>query len=568
MTYLTGTGRQTWRPFADQLSANNPQRFMVVPFSLPSLVSSGSHIVIFAESPASLIAESSEDPRLMLDGWKHSASALLGLWRRNRHRTSILNWDECVADATSLEEWLSSHLQTIPGTAAALLPAPQYSLAEKVLADAFVARDRDAARLWREYQAASQKIAKDATFLMPPSALCALNELKMRAHHTADKHRTDAARIANLEAERSDLLTHHKTLSNKCEDLSHDLASLRNELAEQQEVRLRTQDLLLQEISNAHKESEEFFTKWQHHYLLARPRYLSMRQIVSACEVANSPYLHADYIFHDVMFFETCRGDMLVRLVEHHGNAGLCVFKSFGRGLAPLSHWQPSGSENGLDFMLFVPQNRQAAAQLASATSSDLLLIHELVVCLVEHSSIHGELKSDFWHHLAKRLLQEIGEIPERLHYDSVAGSVDRTERTATISFTAANLYFRGKCALSYFIQWTPSSSGGTVCISGDKNGVRMLLASEKDLTVSFETTANSASLQTLWPRLTQHDRTFLLLLAKALPDFVFHLCEQHPDQKADKDRLTKQARTLFRRLRALDRRHKLRSAIAKLVRR
>ena len=74
-------------------------------------------------------------------------------------------------------------------------------------------------------------------------------------------------------------------------------------------------------------------------------------------------------------------------------------------------------------------------------------------------------------------------------------------------------------------------------------------------------------TVEKFWPHLTEHDRTFLLLLAKALPDFVFHLCEQHPDQQPNKNRLTKQARTLFRRLCALDRKYRFRKTVAKLLR-
>jgi hypothetical protein len=197
-----------------------------------------------------------------------------------------------------------------------------------------------------------------------------------------------------------------------------------------------------------------------------------------------------------------------------------------------------------------------------------LLLVRDATVKILGHLSVHEGREADRWLPIARRLLREIEEIPERLHYDSVAGFVNGEVKRPSIRFNAANLYFRGNCARAFIVDWTPATSGGTLRLEPNKASTPLLLSSASEVIVGFASAEEEESIRKLWPSLTAHDRTFLLLFAKALPDFVFHLCEQHPDQKANKERLTKQARKLYRRLRNLDQRQKVRSAIAKIIRR
>jgi hypothetical protein len=669
MIFLTGTNGQNWRPIADQLSAADPRKIAVVGASsskdFRELLRGQprAELIIFAEEPASLMAEGAASPNAILDGWKTCAASFLALWRKNRQRVTIINWNECLSDTAAFSKWLADRPGIKMGKAALKLPSCKASPASVVLAGVIVAQDREATRLWNELQAASQPVAKDAPLLAPPSPLLALKELSRNEQQLAAERDDLATRLDSLQSEHSSLSTRHSSLVTSQESLvaerdalatqlaqvqqhavkthemllqeiqnahkesedffeqleiaradaeatrqelasvraAHDadrqelartagslqqteaskqeaeshqrvlqdeLSALQAESQSLKESTLRNHEMLLQEIQNAHKESESFFEQWKSLEASVQPHYLVAERILRGGEKHHPPHSHLDYVFESASLFERHWRRLPVRLVEHHGNAGLAIFNPYGNGTNPLYHWKPDGQESGLDFMLFVPSDKNATDKLVGVPASDLLLVRDATVKILGHLSVHEGPEAERWEPIARRLLQEIEEIPERLHYDSVAGFVNGEVKRPSIRFNAANLYFRGNCARAFIIDWTPATSGGTIRLEPNKANTPLLLSSASEVVVGFDSNEEEESVRKLWRSLTERDRTFLLLLAKAIPDFVFHLCEQHPDQKANKERLTKQARKLYRRLRNLDQRPRFRSAIAQLVRR
>jgi hypothetical protein len=620
MTTLTGTSANTWRDFATRLSAISGENISVSDSSPDHLAkhlqsNAEANLIIFAECPASLIADRFKEPGTLLDEWKTSAATLLALWRKNRQRVTILNWDECLTDPPAFDQWLTSRFGTESSKASLTPSAPQSSLAQQVIANVIVARDRDATRLWNELQAASQPISKKAAVLAQPTPELALAELtrwqdqfaenKQRAIQThemllqeiqnahkesedffeqleiarvdgeATKQELASVRAAQAsdkqELERTATLLQEtqrtkQELQSQHDAVQGEVAALKQESQGIKESALRNHEMLLQEIHNAHQESESFFEQWKSLEASVQPHFLTAERILRGGEKHHPPHHHLDYVFESASLFERHWRRLPVRLVEHHGNAGLVIFHSSGNGTTPLYQWEPNGQENGLDLMLFIPSDKKSAAKLAGIPTSDLLLVRDAAAKILGHLSVHGGPEAERWEPIARRLLQEIEEIPDRLHYDSVAGFVHRENDRSSVRFNAAKLYFRGNCASSFVVDWTPASSGGTLRLEANKENSPILLRSASEVLVGFASTEEEETVRKLWPRLTAHDRTFLLLLAKALPDFVFHLCEQHPDQKANQERLTKQARKLYRQLRNLDRRQQVRSAIAKII--
>jgi hypothetical protein len=386
---------------------------------------------------------------------------------------------------------------------------------------------------------------------------------KARAESESAKKEVEhtAALLQEAHAGTRDLETKHHALHGDLDALQAELQSIKANA-------LSNHEMLLQEIQNAHKESEDFFEQWKSLEASSQAHYLTVQKILRGGEKHHPPHSHLDYVLEGASLFDRQWHRLPVRLVEHHGRAGLALFKPYSHGPAPLYHWKPDGHENGADFALFVPADRQSRPKLTGAPSSDLLLVRDAAAKILGHLSVHGGPEAGRWLPVARRLLQEIEEIPERLHYDSVAGFSGDKADPSSIRFNAANLYYRGNCSRSFVLDWVPASSGGRLRIPQESHETPpMLVHRGVETVVGFESPAEVEALEKLWPQLTHRDRTFLLLLAKALPDFVFHLCEQHPDQKPHKDRLTKQARQLYRRLCNLDRRHRLKGAIAKLIR-
>lgn len=580
MTLVAGISGPRWRACADRVCVADRHTVLALAGSISALTvhlrrNPCAKSIIFAECPWLLITEGAADPDAALKEWTQSAATILALCRRHRGRVTILNLSECLSDPAGLDEWINNRFGSTSSSVPPLPPATESSLVRQVLAHAIASRNSVAARLWKELLAVSQPISSSDAVLAPPCPQRALAEISQQQKHLAEERAALTNQLASLESansslstRHSELLAEHDALQSKHFSLIAERDSLAQKLKRTSQLATDAHNLLLQEILNAHQESEHFFEQWKSLEASVAPHCLTAERILRGGEKHHPPHRHLDFVFESVSLFERRWERLPVRLVEHRGNAGLAVFDPASNGAKPLYHWEPSGQESGQDFMLLVPSNAKAAAKLVSFPTSDLLLAHDATAKILGHLSVHEGREADCWLPVARRLLQEIEEIPERLHYDSVSGFVNGGAGHPLIRFNAANLYFRGNCARAFVLDWTPAPSGGTLLLKPSEADTPMLVSSAPEVIIGFASNEEEDSIRKLWLRLTAHDQAFLLLLAKALPDFVFHLCEQHPDQKPHKERLTKQARKLYRRLCSLDRRLKLRSAIAKAIRR
>lgn len=568
MTFLTGTVGQTWRDFADRLTLTDGQSFSVITSPSDNLAerlhsNPGADLIVFAECPNILIAQNPAAPDTTLAGWKASAATLLGLWQKNRKRTTILDWSECLADPGGIAAWCAARFGSEAGIAVGSTDAPQKPSAARVIAGLIVSRDRQAIRLWKELESASQPISKRSPEQVSPSPEAALVELSRHQENLAAEHAALKALLVTLERQHSSLSTLHSGLVAERDTLLAKLAAANKALT-------KTEQGLTRGLRDAFSESEVYYERWKSCEASSRDGgLLSVGAIVRGLTKDELPHRQIDFKFESVSLLGRNWRSLPVRLVEHDGNAGLVLFNPFGNANAPLYHWQPDGRENGVDYMLFVVRNKISRDRLFSCPASDLVLMRTLSAHILGHLSVHGGAPDKRWSALARRLIVEIDEIPERLHYDSVSATPARNGDRELLVLNVANLYFRGCCDRNFHFDWKPDRSGGAISIRRASDGSPLLVSGAGELGALVfgpEMSNESAPLTKLWPKLTAHDRTFLLLLAKALPDFVFHVCEQHPDQKAKKERLTKQARKLYRRLRNVDRIQKLRSAIAKII--
>jgi hypothetical protein len=91
-----------------------------------------------------------------------------------------------------------------------------------------------------------------------------------------------------------------------------------------------------------------------------------------------SDHQHINYRFDQVRLGEKEWDILNVRIVEHHGKPGILIFENPMRELKPLEKWIPSGSEGGLEFMLFIPDDKNGRKSLKKITKTDLILLTEL----------------------------------------------------------------------------------------------------------------------------------------------------------------------------------------------
>jgi hypothetical protein len=570
----------------------------------------------------------SADCAKALGQWAEDVAPLLVFWRKNRERFLLLAHEECVAAPAAAIDRLSrfAGYPLIVDSATNSNPQPLAPSA-RLLAEAIVKRHREAFRVVQELSAASPPLEKIEEYTTADPAI-ALEEVLFQGSALAAAQRERkqlALRVEELENDgaklRSELEKLRATNAENCamllkeiehahqesedffqqlehaqadaeavkqqlgqsrtllheagqakhaleaerDESQHRISQLHAELDKLRQSALDSQEHLLQEIQNAHRESEDFFEQWKSLEAATQPEHFVAERIVRGGERHQPPHNHIDYTFDGATLFERHWPQLRVRLAEHGGNAGIVIFETTGSATQQLYHWEPNGKENGADYMLFVPRDKKSAAKLVGLPASDLILVRGLAAKMLGDLCVHGGNNAARWADVARRLLHEIDEIPERLHYDSVAGHAERNDGEDGIRFTAAKLAFRGDCTPSFGFHWSPGSHGGRLRIGPD---TPMLPSCGGEAAVGFESDEDASSLEKLWPRLTARDRTFLLLLAKALPDFVYHLCQQQPDHQQNKGRLTNQAKSLYRKLRAFDHRQSSRGMLAKLFRR
>lgn len=361
-----------------------------------------------------------------------------------------------------------------------------------------------------------------------------------------------SARLASTVVERDDLASEKSGLDSRLSTLASESEALSADLQKQKEQALQTHEMLLTEIHSAHIESEGFFEEWKTLEASTDFHHLQVGA-VSRGEAKSSPtHSHLDFSFERLELFTRRWPRLAVRLVEHNGHAGLAIFDSPADKDRPLYHWKPTGEEGGTDYMLFVPTDKPALDSLVALPATDLVLLRCLTVRVLGHLSVHGESPSGGWSAVARRLLEQIEEIPEHLHYDSINATPDPGHAGKSIEFAATHLFFRGSLAERFRWTWKPGPHGGEILIQKNEAFPTLLLGwplEEDVLRMGEETPEARHHTRSVWNRLLERDRAFLRLLVGTLPDCIHHLCEQHPEQSKTKDDVTAQAHTFRQKL-------------------
>ena len=109
-----------------------------------------------------------------------------------------------------------------------------------------------------------------------------------------------------------------------------------------------------------------------------------------------------------------------VRLVEHHGHPGLVIFGA-DRGMNMLESWCESGREEGLAYALLVPSDAHCQPIFDAMGSTDWRLTQALLVRLEGQLRQLSAPAEPIWQQLARRMREQLLEMPARFRYDSLA---------------------------------------------------------------------------------------------------------------------------------------------------
>ena len=565
----------------------------------------GARAVVFCEAPATTLSCALRDapldsklaPSALVDAWEAAAIALLECRRLHRERVFFVDMAECRECPGALEAWMHGcgfdgfHAEA-PLAGGETLTA----IAMDALCARFVQERVGARRTWQEIQASCQPLdAQWQPVNTEENLSAALSALVENARSLSRL----GSRISDLETENSSLIEKHDLLLRERDQLADERVALERRS-------LETSEMLLKEIEAAFRESEDFYEK-----LLAeedksghlgreldsargeikrldrdleqgrkvaenlgrRIRFLegakgrtslSMETISIVHIHEGETHKHADFLFEGVQLASTRWPALRFRIVQHFEHAGVLLFQPEDPGSeSPLHSWQPNGAEDGLPFLLLLPHEESCMDFLTRLPGRDIFLLRELLLAALGHMNAFGfpnGAESD-WESIGREALQEIHELPERLHYDCLDAVPDDERAPKSIYFDVYNVYYRGRLIPDLGFRWNLDQEVIEIAHTTDTTGLCLLTkwpsrhpATGKpcDLRLDFSPDGEAATAG-LWRALIGVDREFVRLLVLELRNFSHHYIEKLPGRSGQLPALHAQAHRVERNIESWD---------------
>ena len=218
-----------------------------------------------------------------------------------------------------------------------------------------------------------------------------------------------------------------------------------------------------------------------------------------------------------------------LRLVEHLGHPGLVVFAS-PQGPQLLDAWQESGLEDGRPYALLVPGDRHSQPIFDAMGSTDWLLTQALASQIVQRLQPAQSALAPYWINLARRLREQLQEMPLRLRFDGL--SFEPTDDTAPawlgLRFDRVSCGVRRLDRLT--VRWRPAGPQAGIALMCDElagpplphwpidaeGGWPDSLYLPLGEAGAAEVLGSAASAR--WPSLSAADRDFVFALLAAMP--------------------------------------------------
>jgi hypothetical protein len=253
-----------------------------------------------------------------------------------------------------------------------------------------------------------------------------------------------------------------------------------------------------------------------------------MARIEIGIERDTPPHRELSLVLHDLQVDDRNLDRLHVRLVEHHGRAGLVLLQP-RQAPAPLAAWEPSGSEGELSFVLLIPTDDHGRQRLQRMGASDWRTT-ESAVRSIERALDEGSASapSSRWANVARRLTQQLADLPARFRFDRVDAVPDPQAAGAFIA-TFGNVSFGSRHVAEVRLRWRPRAE------QADPASVELLrpAGGEVPLPASWPVDAagawltawplplagaSRAALAVAWRSMGRTEREFLFGLLDALP--------------------------------------------------
>ncbi len=183
---------------------------------------------------------------------------------------------------------------------------------------------------------------------------------------------------------------------------------------------------------------------------------LAIEQVQPVTERGTHPYRELTFTLQQVKVGERTLPQARVRLVEHHGHPGLVVFAN-AQGAQLLTAWRQSGQEDGMSYMLLVPSDAESRPVFDAMDSTDWLVTLALVSVLERRLTDPVLLLAPHWQQLARRLREQLQEMPRRFRYGSLAVSPVGELGSGVLAFNFGQVHFGARQLPQLTVHWRPS---------------------------------------------------------------------------------------------------------------
>lgn len=329
------------------------------------------------------------------------------------------------------------------------------------------------------------------------------------------------------------------------EALQAQIAALRQEADAQKHARqqdhtahLRHSDLLQRQLHQVQEELE-------HHHLARRDLearllqqpgplgYVHHQSLSVGAPRDLAPHRELDLAVTAVRGHDRYRPRLNLRLVEHHGRAGLALLHD-GQGEPPLMAWRPDGREGALDYMLMIPDDGPSRERLQQLGSGDWQFLGGLARAVSEHLTGPAGARLDpRWPVLAQRVTQRLEALPERFRFDRLTVCAESsTPQALRVDFH--QVMFGARTADRLSLRWQPADA--TVALIAPDSPLKAPLLSawpmdERGLWADPWLLPLGGQprpeLERAWHAMNREDRDLLLAVLDAMPAVAARAAEQ-----------------------------------------
>ncbi len=495
--------------------------------------------LVFVENPAVVLAAALavheiEDPAQWLSAWCVGARRVLRQVQRAEARCLLVDADEARRDHDRLVQACQQRFgaSVKASIAPALTAFDSLSLA---LGQALVFADRGVQALYSELQASCALFDVDNAAAFELVAGLQI-DAAAAAKRLRDLHLAEQQKIGELAAAHSAIDQHLKELKAAGEE----------------------NELMLAELHQVQEELEHYYLECCRLEGAATTAAsavqidLSIEQVQPVTERSTHPHRELTFTLQQVNVGDRTLPEARVRLVEHHGHPGLVVFAN-AQGAQLLTAWRQSGQEDGMPYMLLVPSDAGSQPVFDAMDSTDWLVTLALVLVLERRLTDPVLLLAPHWQPLARRLREQLQEMPRRFRYGSLAVSPVGEPGSGVLAFNFGQVHFGVRQLPQLTVHWRSLGPQAGLTLLCGPDGIPPLPSWPDDesgavpdrLHLPLEDSLSKQERHLWRQRVTPADLDFVLALLAVWPEALLRVPPDLLGGEAQAQRLTQAAASL-----------------------